>query len=371
MLDAIKAIGCVVVVWHHLAVYSPMLDNVMPLSPLGFAALYNHGQLAVQAFLVVAGFLAGAQLWGFMPLNAPGLSARFSVFRLLSKRFLRLAIPMLTALTLTVCMTALVRPWYPHESLSDAPTLWDMVAHSLMLQDLIGVPALSAGIWYVAIDFQLFAVAVLCVWLAGRIQVWQPRMKLRAVTVALWFLLAAVSLFWWNRQDDMDVQGLYFLGSYGLGMLAYRISLSRVTVKGWAVVFVLGCVALWLEPRVRMGVAWVLALILAAWPSGQAPALARAGRRGWQGLVANFAKQSYAVFLVHFAVSLPVSAFWFRAGWHDPWANLAGMCFSFVLTLGVAAVLYRAVESGPATWKRWLQWALVFLASGGLATLLA
>jgi peptidoglycan/LPS O-acetylase OafA/YrhL len=367
LLDVIKAIGCVLIVWHHLAVYSPMFDRAMWLAPDPLAALYNHGQLAVQAFLVVAGFLSAAQLLRFVPENAQGLPTGFSVPRLLAKRYLRLAIPLMAALTLTVCVTALVRPWYPHDSLSDAPRVWTLVVHALMLQDLIGVPALSAGIWYVAIDLQLFTIALGCVWLAGLIQLRQPRFNLRGVTVLLWLVLSALSLNWWNRQENLDVQGLYFFGSYGLGMLAYRVRLSRITAKGWAIIFVLGLFALWLEPRMRLGLAWGMALLLAAWPSTGSSVVAASSRTRWQRGISSLAQTSYSVFLVHFAVSLLVSAAWFHADWQDPWANLAGMCLSFVLSLFAGTMLYRAVEHRTATWSHLLQWQVAFGLSGGLA----
>ncbi len=375
LLDLIKAIGCVLIVWHHLAVYSPMFDRVMWLAPDPFAALYNHGQLAVQAFLVVAGFLSAAQLLRFVPVSAHSLPAHFSVPHLLAKRYLRLAIPLMAALAFTVCVTALVRPWYPHDSLSDAPRVWTLVVHALMLQDLLGVPALSAGIWYVAIDFQLFAIAVGGVWLAGQIQRWQPRVNLRGLTVLLWLILSALSLDWWNRQDNLDVQGLYFFGSYGLGMLAYRVRLSRITAKGWSIIFVLGLFALWLEPRMRTGLAWGMALMLAALPPSASPdaastAVASVGAR-WQRAISSLAEKSYSVFLVHFAVSLLVSAAWYQADWQDPWANLAGMCLSFALSLSAGSVLYRAVERRPATWGHLLLWQLAFVLSGGLAMALA
>ena len=350
--------------------YSPMFDRVMWLAPDPFAALYNHGQLAVQAFLVVAGFLSAAQLLRWVPVNAQGLPARFSVPRLLAKRYLRLAIPLIAALTLTVCVTALVRPWYPHDSLSDAPRLWTLVVHALMLQDLLGVPALSAGIWYVAIDLQLFAIALGGVWLAGQIQRWQPRFNLRGLTVLLWLILSALSLDWWNRQDNLDVHGLYFFGSYGLGMLAYRVRLSRITVKGWSIIFVLGLFALWLEPRMRMGLAWGMALVLAALPDSSASAVVASVSTRWQRAISSLAQTSYSVFLVHFAVSLLVSAAWVKADWQDPWANLAGMCLSFALSLLVGTVLYRAVERKPATWSHLLLWQVAFVLSGGLTALL-
>ena len=364
ILDVFKAIGCLVIVWHHLSVYSPMFDRVMLLAPVQLAALYNHGQLAVQAFLVVSGFLTASHFLRTLPVNVQGLPAHFSLLRLLWVRFLRLAIPLMAALALTVCVTALVRPWYPHSSLSGLPTLWGMAVHLLMLQDLAGVQAMSAGIWYVAIDFQLYALALLAVWVAAKMQAWQPRVKLRGAMVLLWLFLTALSLDWWNRQSNMDVQGLYFFGSYGLGMLAYRVRLSRLTVKGWVIIFILGLMALWLEPRLRMGLAWGMALVLAVWPErdqavNDSPWILR-----WRSALSTIALQSYSLFLTHFSISLMVSAVWFHAGWQDPWINLLGLLMSFALSLIAGYGMYRWVESRPATWQHLLVWQMVFLFSG-------
>ena len=363
MLDVIKAIACLVIVLHHLSVYSPMFDRVLLLAPTQLAILYDHGRLAVQAFLVVGGYLTAVQLWRAVPASAPRLPSAFSVPRLLGKRFLRLATPLMAALTFTVLVTALVRPWFAHSSLSAAPTLWSMAVHMLMLQDVLGVQAFSAGIWYVSIDFQLFAIAVSTVWLSGQLQRWQPQWKLRGLMVLLWFVLSALSLLWWNRQENMDVAGLYFFGSYGLGMLAYRVRLSRITVKGWAIIFVLGLLAFWLEPRLRMGLAWLLALLLAAWPRATAGLAVKPKPSLLRRWVAHVAQQSYSIFLTHFAVSLSVSAIWFYADWQAPWINLLGLGGSFALSLWAGDVLYRQVESRPATLRRLLAWQTAFLLS--------
>ena len=364
ILDVFKAIGCLVIILHHLSVYSPMFDRVMLLAPVQLAALYNHGQLAVQAFLVVGGFLTASQFLRVLPANVQGLPAHFSLLRLLWKRFLRLAIPLMAALALTVCVTAMVRPWYPHSSLSGLPTLWSMAVHLLMLQDLLGVQALSAGIWYVAIDFQLYALALLAVWVAAKIQAWQPRVKLRGAMVFLWLLLTALSLDWWNRQDNMDVQGLYFFGSYGLGMLACRVRLSRLTVKGWAIIFILGLMALWLEPRLRMGLAWGMALTLAIWPERDQAISESPWILSLRRALSTIALRSYSLFLTHFAISLMVSAVWFNAGWQDPWTNFLGLFLSFALSLMAGYGMYHWVESRPATWRRLLVWQMVFVFSG-------
>ena len=364
MLDAIKALGCLLIVLHHLSVYSPMFDRVLLFAPPQLAVLFNHGRLAVQAFLVVGGFLTAGQLLRAIPVQAQHLPLSLSLLGLLSKRFLRLATPLMAALTLTVIVTAVVRPWFPHSSLSPAPSLWSLVAHMLLLQDLLGVQALSAGIWYVSIDFQLFAIALASVWVAGQLKRWQPQWKLRSLMLWLWFVGAAMSLMWWNRQVNMDVEGLYFLGSYGLGMLAYRVRLSRITLKGWGIIFMLGLVAFWLEPRLRMVVAWVIALLLAAWPQGAEIPVENAVARYLRRAVGHVAQQSYAIFLAHFAVSLMVSALWFYAGWQAPWINLLGMGLSLILSVWAGDILYRQVESQSPTWRRLLMWQAAFALSG-------
>ena len=368
ILDLFKALACLIIILHHLSAYSPMFDRVMLLAPDPLAMLYNHGRLAVQAFLVVGGYLSAGQWLKMVGPNAVGLPPGFSAWALIRKRFLRLSIPLMAALALTVLVTACVRPWYPHSSLSAAPGLWSLLVHVAMLQDLWGVPALSAGIWYVAIDFQLYLIALLSVMVAAGLQAWQPRVKLRGAMVSLWVVLTALSLDWWNRQVNMDVQGLYFFGSYGLGMLACRVRMSRLTVKGWAVMFVLGLMGLWLEPRLRMGLAWAMALFLAVWPASE-PAVQL--QSAWRRAVQTVAQQSYSIFLIHFVVILLVSAIWFHAAWQDPWVNLAGLCLTVALSLWAGSLLYRTVESPAATGWRWLAWVAVFALSGGVATTLA
>ena len=51
---------------------------------------------------------------------------------------------------------ALVRPWLQDDIVPGAPTWTQLASHALLLQDLLQFEALSTGVWYVAIDFQLF-----------------------------------------------------------------------------------------------------------------------------------------------------------------------------------------------------------------------
>jgi peptidoglycan/LPS O-acetylase OafA/YrhL len=63
LLDVLKALGCVLIVAHHLAFYGPMSDVMMQVSPGLIEWLYDRARLAVQMFLVCGGFLTAASMW--------------------------------------------------------------------------------------------------------------------------------------------------------------------------------------------------------------------------------------------------------------------------------------------------------------------
>jgi peptidoglycan/LPS O-acetylase OafA/YrhL len=339
-IDALKGLACVLIVWHHLAFYGPMSDVVYPFAPGLMNWLYDYGRMAVQLFLVVGGFLAAASLapQGVAVFEAPGA--------LVFRRYRRLVKPYLVALAVSVLVAALVRPWFDHPSVPAAPTLFQMLAHGLLLQDLLGQEALSAGVWYVAIDFQLYALAVL-VFAAAR---WlQPRTT-RAVSVgaAVVVLIALLSLLVFNRRPSFDITALYFFGSYALGMLAFWASRTMGARRMFwlAAMAVLGALALAVDFRGRLVVAWVTAFGL-VWLAGLA-------QGSWpvrwlqQRRLVQLGRMSYSVFLIHFPVCLLVNAcvshFWPT----QLAANALGMLLAFALSLLAGKALYRWVESAPA-----------------------
>lgn len=337
-IDALKGIACALIVWHHLAFYGPMSDVVHAVVPSLTGWLYDYGRMAVQVFLVVGGFLAASSL-------APQGTATFTQpGRLLLRRYRRLVQPYLVALAVSVLVAALVSLWFVHPSVPEAPTLLQVLAHVLLLQEVLDQDALSAGVWYVAIDFQLFAISVLAFSFARKLQQRWPRTP--GWLGAGWLLLLAVSsLLFFNRQVGLDMTGLYFLGSYALGMMAFWASktASKVTRAQWllAMVLLVGA-ALLLDFRGRIALALVVALGLvwlqtSAWP------------RPWREprWLVRLGQMSYSVFLIHFPVCLLVNAvvsfFWPT----QLVANALGMLVAFVLSLLAGALLYRLVESRP------------------------
>ena len=363
LLEAFKGLGCLFIVLHHLAFYGPMADVVAQAWPLGIGWLTEHGRLAVQVFLVCGGYLTAQSL---------AKQENFSVSQLGSlvrKRYLRLAIPLLAALSLTVLVTELLRPFFAHDSLSPPPEFGQVLAHVFFLQHLWGMDGLSAGVWYVAVDLQLYVSALLVMLMAQQAHARWPRWPLKAGLLAFWCVLVAASLWWWNRHPELEDLNLYFLGAYGLGWLAHAVRHAQSPQIGALAILVLGAVAWWLEPRWRVATAWGVAMSLACAPQSWWMGAGQT-QRPWRQGMGWLSRVSYSVFVVHFAVSLVVNAV-VTHGWPaDVWVNALGMLASLILSLLAGAWFYEKVEKPAATGRRWWVWSEVFIASALLAMLI-
>ena len=375
LIDAVKAVGCLLIVLHHMAFYGPMSDVVAKAWPTVLWALEEHGRLAVQFFLVCAGFLTAGALARFEVLSLR------EALQLVGQRYLRLAIPLLAALSFTVLVTEWVRPDFDHASLSDTPEWGQALAHMAFAQQLLDMDSLSAGVWYVAIDFQLYAMTLLSLVVVKVCRALPVVPSAWTLRWSLWLGLTCTSLWCWNLNPDWDVHGLYFFGSYGLGLLAWegrrQLQLASPNAQQqrlaiWLLLVLMVGLAWALEPRSRIATAgWVAVLLMAspaAW-MGQPlnemhqPAL-------WRRAVQGLSTVSYAVFLTHFGVSLLVSARVVSL-WPDLlWAHALGMLVALLLSVAVGALLYRWVERHAANWWRWWLWAGVFKASVALALLM-
>lgn len=216
------------------------------------------------------------------------------------QRYLRLAPPLGIALLLVLAATFLVgSELAQHDWLSPWPSLSVLLAHLLLLQDVLGVPSLLAGAWYVAIDFQLFMLFALLMHALHRLP---PRLREPAAPAVLGVLTLA-SLFVFSQEPGLDVWALYFFSAYGLGALAAWSAHSAPARRWWWIAVALLVVDALVEPRERP--LWALATALALHAGGHA---AWAVRVGWLGrAVRRLSAWSYGVFICHFAVIVLVS----------------------------------------------------------------
>jgi peptidoglycan/LPS O-acetylase OafA/YrhL len=341
LVNLLKAGAAQLIVLHHLAFYGPMADQARPLMPALIDWLDEYGRIAVQVFLVVGGFLAAKSL---SPQAHPGIGNPFGT---IWRRYIRLALPFMVAMLLAVGASALASLWMTHDSISAPPTLSQLSAHLLLMHDVLGYEALSAGAWYVAIDFQLYALVTLLLWGVGHMA--GPRFRTWLMPVAI-ALCMSISLLYFNRDADWDIWAPYFIGSYGLGMLAWWASdparrPAEVALL-LAMIVMPTLLALAMDFRSRIAVALVIACVLFLFGRVK---LAGYRSQGW-ALVNRLATMSFSVFLVHFPVCLVVNAVFTRFVPDQPHEQAFGMLVAWVASLAAGAAFYRWVEVPLGRW---------------------
>ncbi|QBE64741.1 acyltransferase family protein [Pseudoduganella lutea] len=334
LINLLKAVAAQLIVLHHLAFYGPMADRARPLVPDLMDWLGDTARIAVQVFLVIGGFLAAKSL---SPAAHAGLARpRAAIWR----RYVKLVPPFMAATLLAALATAVAAAWMTHDSISAPATFAQLCAHAVLLHGVLGYESLSAGAWYVAIDFQLYAALALLLWLAGRVAGTRALPYLVPCAVAAGM---AVSLLYFNLDADWDDWAPYFFGSYGLGAMAWwagdrgRKGGAVALLVALAVLPVLG--ALVLEFRERIALALAVAGVLFLFGRSRTASGSLAAT-----VIGRLGRISYAVFLVHFPVCLVLNAAFTRFVPLDPQWQLLGVAGAWAASLVAGAAFHRWVE---------------------------
>jgi peptidoglycan/LPS O-acetylase OafA/YrhL len=348
-IDALKFLASHLIVLHHLLAYGPISDALSQAAPDLSSWLFNQSRMAVQIFLVMGGYLAARAL------SPKGLAWNGSLLQVISQHYQKRVLPFLVAILLAIVGAALARLWLSDAFIPAAPTWQQFLAHALLLQGLLGQDALSAGIWYVAIDFQLFALMALLLWLAHKIQAVVRMLYPSAPEIAQLLVLTVMlsSLFFFNRHAILDNWALYFFGAYGLGAAAYWVGGARR--PGWYLccIAVCGGMALMLDFRERIAVAFVVALFLSVLQCYAIESTVAALPVRLKQLVAKMSQLSYALFLVHFVVLMLGNALFYHLGFEGPLAAVLAVMGIWLASLAVAHLFERFIER-PLAHRGWV-----------------
>ncbi|WP_194726848.1 acyltransferase family protein [Noviherbaspirillum malthae] len=339
-IDVLRIVAFNLIVLHHLAFYGPMADHVRGMLPGLIDWMAGPARIVVQIFLVIAGFLAARS---FCPRGVP---EKVRPLYAGMRRFLKLAPPFIVAMALAVFASMLASMWMDHYSLTALPDWRQVLAHALLLHDVLGVESLSAGAWYVAIDFQLYLLLA-CVlrFAAGAASEAGKRHAAHILVVTG----VAASLFYFNRDAGWDAWAIYFFGSYGLGVLAWWTVQEKNnayrTASLLALMLLIGGLALLMDFRSRIALALTIALLLAVVYRFHVALPARTARpaRPWAA-VQYFGRISYAVFLVHFPVCLLVNAAFTRFGAASAFVQGCGMLLAWCASIAAGGAFHRWVE---------------------------
>jgi peptidoglycan/LPS O-acetylase OafA/YrhL len=342
LVDWIKALAAQAVVLHHLALYGPMARVAADRYPTLVQLFYEYGLLAVQAFLVVGGFLAvrGLAPEGRLKASAP--------LQILWKRYQRLVLPFGVALIFAVLGSWLASLWLNDAALIELGSVKEMfrrfATHLVLLHSITETDSLSAGVWYVAIDFQLFALLLATLWVSERCH--QLGTKFLPWSALLVFAAMTLSLLFFNRRPELDVWGIYFVGSYGLGVMSFWIS-KRKDYLMMLAVGVAALVALLVEFRLRIAVAVAVAMLLML-VSHQDNILLKLRSK----LIGFLSKISYGTFLIHFPICLIANAIFDRLAHPNPSVALFGLLMTWMCAIAAGAMFERWVEQPLKIFER-------------------
>ena len=326
-VDVLKVVAAQFIVWHHFSAYGPMAEVMTLAWPQLMEWFYRYARLAVQVFLVVGGFLA-AQSVMVKPITYPVTQMAKRYLRLVPIYVLALA---LISMAVAVSREAVQASWLPSE-----PSGLQFLAHGLLLHDLLGFEALASGAWYVAIDFQLYALLML---LCHILQTEHHKRLSMAVA-----LLCAASMWQFNRVDELDIWAIYFFAAYGLGVLAAWTKRSSFENRVFWFTAVLAVGALWVEYRTRLSLALITAVWLVIKPRGMVR---------WTPLkrvVHRLSNSAYVLFLTHFGIIVLASALWNLSQASEPVTALAMTGLAWLLCVAVGLFLHEKVEVPMHHW---------------------
>jgi peptidoglycan/LPS O-acetylase OafA/YrhL len=333
-LDALRAFASVMILLHHFALYPPLCTNAEPILGSVVQWFHNYARFT-QVFFVVGGYVMAcsmsARSWDFA-----------AVRHFLIRRYCRLGIPYVAAIVLAIVACAFARGWLPDDVLGLPPTLPQFVAHLFFLQDFLGYEHLSAGVWFVCINFQMGLIYVAMLFLRDALTRWlgYPTGDSRThVPMIAGWMISVFSLFFFNLHPDWDSWAIYFFPYFFMGIVVHHALQSKRFEAGfWFYIFVVA-VAMAFGWRWRLASALIVGLLVFGaaksglgncWPKSR--------------LIARMGQVSYSLFLVHFPVLIVVATVWERLGWTSPAYAVVGLFTAFLASVATSFAFHRYIE---------------------------
>jgi peptidoglycan/LPS O-acetylase OafA/YrhL len=198
----------------------------------------------------------------------------------------------------------------------------------------------------VAIDWQLFTALVVVYAVFKR-----PMMRIGILAI-----LILASLLYFNRHADYENSFIYFIGSYGLGILAYWASiLNTINANlGWVsakkvllaialIILVSALHSVWLRNYLALGITFLLLY---------AGNRSYSHSQSWLASAMQWASaRAYCAFLIHFAFILLANTALVALHVQSPAIGLGFIALISVMSWIAAGYLYRWVELPIGRWR--------------------
>jgi peptidoglycan/LPS O-acetylase OafA/YrhL len=346
LVDFLKTFAALTIILHHFSSYGQIAEDARLLLPGLMEWLFEYGRYAVQIFLVMGGYLAAQSLTRTSNLKNPQ-----TVLKTIFNRYLRLFSPYVVALLVTIACAWVARFWVQDEFVGESETLGQFLAHLFFLQGILGLDSISAGVWYVAIDWQLYAI------LAIMLSLFPGYRSL------MWILamLCVSSLLFFNRSGTYENYFIYFIGAYGLGVLAQLcknypdLIVNRLAKFFFVAIGIIILISSFHQLWIRNILAYAVAIALILWgdraykdqKQDQKYSQHHSTKHRLVNAILWGSRRSYCAFLIHFSFVLlanTVYIAWGMSERHDGFMAVALMMIAVVASWMAATLLYRWVE---------------------------
>jgi peptidoglycan/LPS O-acetylase OafA/YrhL len=327
-VDFLKTIAVQIIIFHHLCNYGIISLKVHELYPHFVDFVGLHGRYAVQIFLVIGGYLTAKSL--------PQTLEKFGLWKTIINRYLRLAPTYIVAILITMICAMIARVIHYEEYIGESETIAQLLAHFFFLQNILQFESISVGVWYVAIDWQLYIFTACLLFFMHSFK-------------KVLFILPIVivfSLMHFSQYPLFEDYFIYFIGAYGLGILAFLAEdTSHLETRQPARILLLLFFLLILsdtffELRIKNVIEILLAVLLTLY-----------GKRAynsqnmkWSKICIWFSQRSYCAFLIHFSLLLLGNSIYYFFQWKSSITGLFMMLLIWFFSWISAHFLYNLVE---------------------------
>jgi len=327
-VDFLKTIAVQIIIFHHLCNYGIISLKVHELFPQLIDFVGLHGRYAVQIFLVIGGYLTAKSL--------PQTLEKFGLWKTVLNRYLRLAPTYIIAIVLTILCAMIARAIHYEEYIGESETIAQLIAHFFFLQNILQFESISVGVWYVAIDWQLYIFTAFLLFF----------MRSFKNVLLILPIFIVISLMYFSQYALFENYFIYFIGAYGLGIIAFLAedTSHHETRKPARILLLLFLLLIlsdtFFELRIKNVIEILLALLLTLY-----------GKRAynssnikWSKICIWFSQRSYCAFLIHFSLLLLGNSIYYYFQWQSSIMGLFMMLLVWFFSWIAAHILYNLVE---------------------------
>ena len=170
-LDGLRGIAAVVVALFHFytPLVSPLHEHLRQVFPAAVQALLAHGDLGVEVFFVLSGFVISHTLRG--RLITPGYAVNFII-----RRHVRLDPPYWTVLVVCVMWKCVLYPSFTPQIIRSWDGLKGLAANAFYLQDLLHYKRVVGVAWTLCLEVQFYLALIILAALSQVIdRLWRKR----------------------------------------------------------------------------------------------------------------------------------------------------------------------------------------------------